>query len=62
MGEPWWDYVIPLFSLARGFALKRLPYAASLSESIGLCDGEPTSRANLGDRLHDAALRMSGRK
>jgi FkbM family methyltransferase len=25
IGEPWWDYVLPLVALARGFALKRLP-------------------------------------
>jgi FkbM family methyltransferase len=28
IGEPWWDYAVPLFALARGFALKRLPASA----------------------------------
>jgi FkbM family methyltransferase len=25
IGEPWWDYVVPLVAAARGFVLKRLP-------------------------------------
>jgi FkbM family methyltransferase len=29
IGEPWWDYAVPLFALARGFALKRLPINAA---------------------------------
>ena len=29
IGEPWWDYAVPLFALARGFALKRLPAEAA---------------------------------
>ena len=28
IGEPWWDYVIPLVALARGFVLKRLAASA----------------------------------
>ena len=28
IGEPWWDYVIPLVALARGFVLKRLTAGA----------------------------------
>jgi FkbM family methyltransferase len=29
IGEPWWDYAVPLFALARGFAVKRLPASAT---------------------------------
>lgn len=29
IGEAWWDYAVPLFALARGFALKRLPSSAA---------------------------------
>jgi hypothetical protein len=25
IGDPWWDYTIPVFAMARGFLLKRLP-------------------------------------
>jgi len=28
IGEPWWDYVVPLFGLARGFPVKRMPSGA----------------------------------
>ncbi len=28
IGEPWWDYVVPLVAVARGFVLKRLPATA----------------------------------
>jgi hypothetical protein len=29
IGEPWWDYALPLFALASGFPLKRLPVNAA---------------------------------
>jgi len=30
IGEPWWDYVIPVLALSRGFVLKKLPPSAGV--------------------------------
>ena len=31
VGEPWWDYLLPLVALAGGFPVKRLPYNPTLA-------------------------------
>ena len=31
VGEPWWDYLLPLVALAAGFPVKRLPYSPTLA-------------------------------
>lgn len=31
IGEPWWDYALPLLAIARGFPLKRLPWQKPLA-------------------------------
>jgi FkbM family methyltransferase len=31
IGEPWWDYALPLLAIARGFPLKRLPWNTPLA-------------------------------
>jgi hypothetical protein len=32
MGDPWWDYLVPLFAMARGFPLKKV----GVDEPLGL--------------------------
>jgi hypothetical protein len=31
VGEPWWDYLLPLVALAGGFPVKRLPYSPTIA-------------------------------
>jgi hypothetical protein len=31
VGEPWWDYLLPLAALAAGFPVKRLPYSPTIA-------------------------------
>lgn len=31
VGEPWWDYLLPLVALAGGFPVKRLPYSPAIA-------------------------------
>jgi FkbM family methyltransferase len=34
VGEPWWDYLLPLLVLARGFPLKKMPKQAPLAVHV----------------------------